>query len=759
MTLLKRVVLSCSVVIIMATVSCWGNATRAQTPLAGKYALVLGNSSYQHVNKLPNPAYDAKAVGESFERLGFKVTTAEDLGYDEMRRAILQFGRDARGADMAVIYFAGHGIELGGEDWLIPIDADLQTDLDVDTAAINLKSLMKAVSETQNLGLIILDACRTNPFRLRSPTEGRAAEPLERGIVMPNRGDRGLAPLDPSDSGLAAVDPVNNVLVAFAARDGTVAEDGLGSHSPFTSALLTHLETKGLEINFLFRNIRDDVLAATKNQQEPFTYGSLSKDAIYLNSAPVAQGEGPPIGGDEIAWAFLNGSQDVESLQRFVTTFPQSAHAGEAQARIALLLNPHPFLATLVVPDSITTRTELAPQTIAVGTDVKPEELARKFTHDSTAVDMAWDVIKATKDQKTIEHFVNAFPTSPRRATVHPKVTGSARRQLVIPRSIDIDRQQAIVSSDVPWDKAPEATGNQLVDVFSTDYTTREDRRARACDRLAADPNDVSRSPGVEGATFDRMDGGAALYACRAAVNAFPDVARYRYQLCRAYSKIGRYKDASNECQAAIQEAAAVGPPPAAYNFTFENISNIQSLGPSAGVGKGPGNDVLVPRPNAIPLKNAAGSVGVRVNQSVNVLSNALSKGGPKGQGDGKILQRVKSALTSSNGGRAALNAANSGNGGQDNVPALRAAARRFAASARALRAGAQIARTEGKPLITQNLAREAMAARALAHRTIVAVRIAAPRVALPGPGLIKIKAPRIVMPKIIIPHIMIKRP
>jgi uncharacterized caspase-like protein len=281
-----------------------------------KVALVIGNSAYQNVPRLPNPSNDAREVALSFERLGFTVTRVGDANYEAMRRALLAFGRDARGADMAVVFFAGHGIEVGGENWLIPVDAELKSDIDVDHEAIGLKGVMTTVESAAKLGLVILDACRNNPFG------AKMAQSVRTRSVM---------------RGLAQVEPSGNVLVAFAAKDGTLAADGGGRNSPFTEALLKHIETPGLEINFLFRNVRDDVIRTTNRIQQPFVYGSLSKEAIYLNPPTpglVAPPVAPSPAADEIAWAFIKDNKDAAALKRFIEQFPTSRLRPQAEARI-----------------------------------------------------------------------------------------------------------------------------------------------------------------------------------------------------------------------------------------------------------------------------------------------------------------------------------------------------------------------------------------------------------------------------------------
>ena len=215
-------------------------------------------------NALTNPPNDASDVAESLKRLGFSVTRVVDGKYDDLRRAIRAFNVQVQGADIGLIYFAGHGMELAGENWLIPVDADLKTDLDVPNEAISLKTLMQSVSRAGGLGLVILDACRDNPFAVKM-----ARSKLARSVAR----------------GFASVMPTSNVLVAYAAKDGTTAKDGDRRNSPYTAALLRNLEIPGLEISRLFRNVRDEVVTSTHRVQQPYVYGSLSSKAIYLRPA------------------------------------------------------------------------------------------------------------------------------------------------------------------------------------------------------------------------------------------------------------------------------------------------------------------------------------------------------------------------------------------------------------------------------------------------------------------------------------------
>lgn len=259
---------------------------------SNRVALVIGNGAYQNEPALPNPTRDARDVGAALSRLGFKVTQLNNLAANDMRKAIVEFGRSSEGADISVVFYAGHGMEVGGENWLIPIDAELKSDTDIENESVSLKSLNLQVGKAKQLGLIILDACRNNPFAAKMKRTMRA-----RTVT------RGLAPTEPTD----------NVLIAYAARDGTTASDGDGKNSPFTQALLSHIETPGLEVSFLFRHVRDDVMKATKREQQPFVYGSLSKEAIYLKPA-LKEDVGTPSEEKDSIVSF--SSEDMTRIER-----------------------------------------------------------------------------------------------------------------------------------------------------------------------------------------------------------------------------------------------------------------------------------------------------------------------------------------------------------------------------------------------------------------------------------------------------------
>ena len=237
---------------------------------ANRVALVIGNSAYKNAALLANPANDAAIVEETLKKAGFDVVqTRTDLQATEMRRALRDFADTARDSDVAVVYYAGHGIELEGTNYLIPTDATLERDTDVYDEAFSLERVLLAIEPARQLRLVILDACRNNPF----------ADKMKR-TVGSRAVSRGLARIEPATS---------NTLVAFAAKAGSTASDGGSKNSPYASALVKYIATPGMDLRRVFGFVRDDVMKATGNKQEPYVYGTLGGDDVPLVPAPAKE--------------------------------------------------------------------------------------------------------------------------------------------------------------------------------------------------------------------------------------------------------------------------------------------------------------------------------------------------------------------------------------------------------------------------------------------------------------------------------------
>ena len=304
---------------------------------AERVALVIGNGAYEKAPYLANPRNDAADVGAALDRLGFEVSRLANADQAVLREGLRNFTRAASAAEVAVVFYAGHGIEVDGRNFLVPVDARLQSDQDVEFETVSLELVMRSVERARGLRLVILDACRNNPF----------AESMQRAGATRSIG-----------RGLARAEPRGETLLAYAAKGGSVAADGKeGSrNSPYTGALLRYLEEPGLDVGDMFRKVRDEVLTTTGGVQEPFTYGSLPGRDIYLASgapppppppppedkdttASAAGGTPPPPPGDPAKVAY-EAAERVGAVAAFLVViedFPGSTYAKLARVQIARL--------------------------------------------------------------------------------------------------------------------------------------------------------------------------------------------------------------------------------------------------------------------------------------------------------------------------------------------------------------------------------------------------------------------------------------
>src|SRR5258708_26823730 len=255
----------------LAAAALFATAARAER----RVALVIGNSAYKNASSLPNTINDSTAIAALFKSVGFEVVISRnDRGVVDFKRSVREFLITAENADMAVVYYAGHGIEISGTNYLVPVDAKLSRDYDVDDEAVSLDRIIWALQTVRHLRLILLDACRDNPFASKLRSAGNRA--TARG-------------------GLAKIEEVSaDTLVAYAAKAGSISYDGDGINSPYATALIKHLAEPGLDIRIALGRVRDDVVAMTGGRQEPFIYGSLGGATIPLVPLPAAKKVEPP---------------------------------------------------------------------------------------------------------------------------------------------------------------------------------------------------------------------------------------------------------------------------------------------------------------------------------------------------------------------------------------------------------------------------------------------------------------------------------
>ncbi len=269
-----------------------------------RVALVVGEGAYRHAPILPNPAADAAAMAKLLGDAGFAtVRLVTDGSRSDLQKALRDFANLSETADIAVFYYAGHGVEIAGRNYVVPVDADLRSDLDADDQAIDLDYVLKRMEGARKLKLVILDACRENPFKL---------------LGKSRKIGRGLAPPSAMEAG---------TLIAFAAQPGALAEDGDGGHSPYTAALLTHLAAPGVEIGMALRRVHDAVLRGSgRNRQEPWTNGAIGAEEIYFGAPP---GQAGPAAAAPAAPAPDVSRRDSEARQ---TAFEAAMAAGTVAA-------------------------------------------------------------------------------------------------------------------------------------------------------------------------------------------------------------------------------------------------------------------------------------------------------------------------------------------------------------------------------------------------------------------------------------------
>ena len=297
-----------------------------------RVAFVVGNGAYKNVAALPNPAVDARSMAKLLRNVGFEVVEGSNLSRDKMTEKLLDFGKKAEGADVALFFYAGHGIAVNGTNYLLPVDADLKSEMDVKLgAAINVDLTLEQTMSDAKVKLVFLDACRDNPFaaKIRSAKATRSVSVA---------------------TGLAEMKSGEGTLIAFATGPGQTALDGeVGTNSPFTRALMANIASPGVEIQQAMTKVRAQVNAETSKNQLPWGHTNLI-GTVYLN--PVAGGNaaeitpvaaaGPASEVELEFWRSIKDSNKTEELNAYLTNYPNGTFKPIALARIASLQDRPP---------------------------------------------------------------------------------------------------------------------------------------------------------------------------------------------------------------------------------------------------------------------------------------------------------------------------------------------------------------------------------------------------------------------------------
>lgn len=303
-----------------------------------RVAFVVGNGAYKNVAQLPNPPIDAKAMAATLRNVGFEVIEGSNLTRDQMTEKLLDFGRKAQGSDVAVFYYAGHGIAVSGSNYLLPVDADIKSEMDVKlAAAINIDLTLDQTMGDAKVKLVFLDACRDNPFAAK---------------IKSNSATRSVN----VQSGLAEMKSGEGTLIAFATGPGQTALDGQeGNNSPFTRALIDNITKPGVEIQQAMTSVRAQVNEETHKGQLPWGHTNLI-GAVYLNpaqqtqqvanAAPTVSGSAPAVAASSSSdgveleyWRSVKETNKPEELNAYLSAYPNGQFKALALARLAAIQN------------------------------------------------------------------------------------------------------------------------------------------------------------------------------------------------------------------------------------------------------------------------------------------------------------------------------------------------------------------------------------------------------------------------------------
>jgi TPR repeat protein len=306
---------SSGVVIIVLMALAWsGSSALAES----RIALVVGNAAYA-TGPLANPANDAEAVATALTRVGFAVTKLIDADQKTMRRAVVEFGRKLRGSDsVGLFYYAGHGVQIAGDNYLIPIAAEIKDEAEVPVEGVSLSDVLKTMERaTSRINIVILDACRNNPLR---------------------SGSRAVA------GGLAPVSAPAGSLIAFATAPGQIALDGNGPNSPYSAALAATIPVPGLILEDVFRRTRRQVLEVTRNRQTPWEHSSLTGEFYFNPRATEPETSRRDAGSASVTaaqlkeiedWERIRGGGDAKLLKKHLDDYPDGLFAELARFKLA----------------------------------------------------------------------------------------------------------------------------------------------------------------------------------------------------------------------------------------------------------------------------------------------------------------------------------------------------------------------------------------------------------------------------------------
>lgn len=367
---------------IMAITLTLATAMPQTAQAAGRFALVIGNSNYSFA-PLRNPTQDAALMAATLRVLGFDVAEYLDVPQRDLKRAVVDFGRklEQAGKDaVGLVYYAGHGVQVHGENYLIPIGANIRDELDVDIEGVRASIILSALERAgNNLNIVILDACRNNPFQSNT----RAVR-----------------------SGLARMDAPSGTLLAYSTSPGNVAEDGTGRNSPYTQALAQSMRTQGAKVEDVFKRVRVAVMERTNNRQVPWEASSLTGDFFFVDDGEggqIALPKATSSGGTDQAveieyWKSISGSDNPDLFRSYISAFPNGLFTSIAEKRIAAL------------GGGSTGGGQAYNQGTAQNPQIQPQQIQPQQTLGGQSPGPLWETIKNSDDPMVFHAFLAEFP-------------------------------------------------------------------------------------------------------------------------------------------------------------------------------------------------------------------------------------------------------------------------------------------------------------------------------------------------------------
>jgi len=442
--------------IVFAALAGWVTAVQAQSAAAGgrpekRVALVIGNNDYQNFVKLDNPANDADSLAEVLKSINFDVVLYKNTTLHSFYRALSEFNKKAKDADVALIYFAGHGVQFNSKNYLLQVDDEAETLDDISIGSVPVERVLEILNAMAGVKVLILDACRNNPAK-HDPTASRSIDDsLSRDV--------GLARLEDYDTSGG-----RGMVIAYATSPNHVAADGSGKNSPYNDALVKWISAPDMTIQDILSNVRDEVVAATKKKQFPIFDSSLWP--YKLNSS----------GSEWVEWNKVKKSDDISEWRRFLDQHPDSAHAPDAKHKVEIMQANLAEAAWTRIKDSsdpaeLKKFKETFPDSPhAAEADKTIAALEQKRGDQS--LEKEWDRLKVGSDIGGLQDFRRRYPNSSHSAEADKLIS-------------DLQRKSEEQTREAVWDQLKATSDRGKLQAFRARYP--DSPEAAEADELIAD--------------------------------------------------------------------------------------------------------------------------------------------------------------------------------------------------------------------------------------------------------------------------------